>query len=63
MMALRKSKHHHVRSNVNRIKTFGIQRANGAFDDGCICIFRDKTTRQKWPVSAATVFEKGSFYQ
>jgi len=58
MFALRQSKHSDVRSNVNRINSFGAQQGNVAFDDGCIYVFCNKTTRQKWLVSAETVFAK-----
>jgi hypothetical protein len=58
MVALLKSEHHRVRYKVRRINTLETPRNNVAFGDGGFYAFRDKTTRQKWPVSTQTVFPK-----
>ena len=58
LVALLKSEHDYVRSNIHRINTLGAQRDNVASDSGGFCAFRDKTTHQKWPVSTQSVFVK-----
>jgi hypothetical protein len=58
MIALVKSEHAYVCSNIHRINILGAQGDNVASDSGGFYLFCDKTTHQKWPVSTQSIFAK-----
>ena len=58
MVALLKSEHEPVRSNINHINALDTLRGHVVLGHGGFCAFRDKTTIERWLVSVRATFSK-----